>query len=247
MRVLAIGLALLAAACGGGTATAGRPGGEVVVLAASSLSAAFADEAGAFQRAHPELRVRVSFAGSQALAAQVAQGAPADVFASADEANMDRVSATGLAVDPRVFATNRLVIAVAKGNPKGVRGLADLGRKNVAVVLCAPAVPCGGYSKTVLGAAGVSVVPVSQEQDVKGVVAKVALGEADAGICYRTDATPSAGVDAVAIPDSQNVVARYPVAALKAAPNPSGASLFISFLTSGPGQDILGRDGFGPP
>jgi len=242
--------ALLLAGCSAAAPApppAGAPAGTVTVLAAASLSDAFQEIGRAFEARYPGVRVEFSFAGSAQLAGQVAQGAPADVFASADQDNMDRVL-DHVDGQPRVFARNRLQIAVQPGNPKGIRGLADLARPGLAVVLCAPPVPCGRYSNQALQMAGVQVTPRSQEQDVKAVVAKVALGEADAGIVYVTDVRAAAGkVAGVDIPDSQNVVAGYPLAVLKEGPNPRGGRAFADFVLGPEAGRMLAGRGFAVP
>ena len=200
-----------------------------------------------FAAAHSRYSLTFSFAGSQQIAAQVDQGAPADVLATADRASIASVQ-NATARPPAVFAGNRLVIAVRSGNPKGVGGLADLDRADVGVVLAAPQVPAGKYARQALGLAGVTVHPLSLEDNVGAVVTKVALGEADAGIVYATDTrVPGQGVQAVAIPDTQNVRAEYLVAPLRDAPDGDGASAFVSFLLSPKGQAALRRFGFLPP
>lgn len=243
-------------ACGttasGGPASAGSSGGasgQVTVFAASSLSAAFNEVGGAFHTRYPNARAQFSFAGSQVLAAQIAQGAPADVFASADRPNLDKVVGGGYSDgQPKDFVSNKLAIVVAAGNPRAISSLADLARPGLVVVLCAPAAPCGAYAQQALTRAGVQVNPRSQEQDVKGVVTKVSLKEADAGIVYVSDmmaAGPS--VLGVNIPDAQNVVANYPIVRVKNGPNRAAAQAFIDFVLSPEGQAILARHGFGAP
>jgi molybdate transport system substrate-binding protein len=221
----------------------------VTVFAAASLTAAFNAAGSAFTGVNPGARTEFNFAGSSTLAAQILQGAPADVFASADQSNMQKVVDGGfVAGSPQVFATNRLEIVVGAGNPKRVTGLRDLARHDLVVVLCAPTVPCGRYALQALQSAGVTVAPASQEADVKGVVSKVALGEADAGIVYVTDAKAAgATVQGIPISDAQNVVARYPIAVLRETRDAAASQLFISFLLSGRGQQILASFGFGPP
>ena len=176
-------------------------------------------------------------------------GAPADVFASADEINMKQVADAALvAGSASVFATNRLQIAVAPGNPKRVASLADLARRDLVVVLAAPSVPAGRYALDALGKAGVSLVPASQELDVRAVLNKVALGEADAGIVYVTDVISAAGrVAGVDIPEQHQVVARYPVATLRDSRNGRVSSLFVEFLLGPGGQRVLGSFGFTRP
>jgi molybdate transport system substrate-binding protein len=243
-------------ACGatasGGPASAGSSsgiGGTVTVFAASSLSAAFDDLGRAFHARYPDASGQFSFAGSQVLAAQITQGAPADVFASADRPNLDRVLAGGFSEgQAKDFASNKLAIVVPAGNPRAISTLADLARPGLVVVLCTPAAPCGAYAQQALTRAGVQVNPRSQEQDVKGVVTKVSLKEADAGIAYASDVMaggPSVlGVD---VPDTQNVVAHYPIVRVKNGPNRAAGQAFIDFVLSPEGQAILARHGFGAP
>jgi len=192
-----------------------------------------------------ELHTTFNYAGSQTLASQIAQGAQADVFASADTAHMKTLQDAGLLADPpRVFAHNRLEIAVERGNPKGIHSLADLARSGLVVVLADPSVPAGKYAQQALAKAGVTVHPASLEPQVTGVLSKVALGEADAGIVYVSDIVTSGNVDGLAIPDAQNVIADYPIARLNATPNKSGAEAFIAYVLSSQGQAILVRAGF---
>lgn len=233
-------LFLAAAACAPNSAGAGSDSARV--LAATSLTAAFRDLGSSGDA------VQLSFAGSQALVAQVEQGSPADVIATADAATMDRLARAGrLASPPRIFATNRLAIAVAAGNPRQIRGLSDLSRPGLVVVLAAPQVPAGRYAAEVLSRAGVRVRPSSLEENVGAVVTKVALGEADAGLVYVTDIAGKKGVAGVDIPAGQNVVARYPVALLKDAAHADAGQRFVDRLLSAEGQRILRDHGFSPP
>jgi molybdate transport system substrate-binding protein len=199
--------------------------------------------------------VTFNFGASSSLARQIADGSPAGVFASADEAQMSTVAASGVVRgDVERFATNVLAVVVGADNPKGIAELGDLAREDVVVVLAAPEVPIGGYSAEVLERAGVDVEPASYEENVKAVVNKVVLGEADAGIVYSTDVA-AAGADAVgiAIPDELNVTARYPIAALTGgAVLADGADAeiadeFVTFVLGEEGQAVLARFGFGPP
>ena len=188
--------------------------GQITVLAAASLTESFTAIGKAFEAAHPGTKVVFSFGASSTLATQITQGAPADVFASADTATMDKLTTAGLnGAAPVTFATNLLSIITGPGNPKGITGLADLARADLKLVLCDPSVPCGRYAAQSLAKAKVTATPVSLEQNVKGVVTKVTAGEADAGIVYTTD-VKAAGAKAagVAIPADQNVVATYPIA-----------------------------------
>jgi molybdate transport system substrate-binding protein len=202
------------------------------VLAAASLTAAFNKIGVDFQAAHPGTAVHFSFAGSATLVAQVQEGAAADVFASADQPNMQKLVDGGLVQGPpSVFARNRLQIVVAPGNPKHITGLSDLGRPDLVIVLCAAVVPCGRYATQSLQKAGVTVKPASLEADVKAVVSKVALGEADAGIVYATDVRAAgSGVQGIDIPDTFNVIADYPIAVLKDSQNVPLAQTFVAYV-----------------
>jgi molybdate transport system substrate-binding protein len=247
--VLAVA-ALVVAGCGGddNDASGGSSGSskELKVFAAASLTAAFTKLGEDFTAANGGTKVSFNFAGSQALATQIQQAAPADVFASADIANMDKVK--DLVGTPKSFASNRLAIVVEKGNPKGVKGLQDLAGPDLKVVLAAPDVPAGKYAAEILGRAGVSVTPVSQEDNVKAVVTKVALGEADAGIVYVTDVTAGGDkVEGVAIPETQNVTATYPIATVKASTSKDKAQAFMDLVLSDQGQQVLDQYGFLPP
>ena len=221
------------------------PSGGVSVFAAKSLTEALTASATALQAEGPNVHVTFNFAGTQALVQQLQQGSPADVFASADTANMAKVHAAGLVDAPVTFARNTLEIAVAKGNPKHVTALADLGRPDLLVVLADPSVPAGKYAQEALRKATTSAQPKSLELDVKAALAKVAAGEADATIVYATDikAAPSS-VTGVAIADEHNVIATYPVAVVKAAKNKRAADAFVKFLVSNRGQAVLRDHGF---
>lgn len=221
----------------------------LLVFAAASLTESFTALGGAFAKAHPPARVEFSFAGSPALVAQIESGAPADVIATADTANMTKLESKGaLTGAPAVFARNRLEIVVEKGNPKGVKGLADLGRKDLIVILAAEAVPAGRYAREVLKAAGVTVEPRSLEENVKAVLNKVALGESDAGIVYVTDVRAAGErVAGVAIPDAQNALASYPIALVKRAGAHADAKAFVDFALSAEGRAVLARFGFLAP
>ena len=231
------------------TGSGGTPSatGTVTVLAAASLTDAFGAEAKAFEAADPGVRVQTSFAGSSTLAAQIEQGAPADVFASADTAQMDRLTSRSLVDTPQVFAHNSLQIIVRPGNPEGITSLADLAGPGVVYVTAAPDVPIGHYAAQALQKAGVQVTPASQEADVKGIVTKVTTGEADAGIVYATDvAAAGKAAQGVAVPARDDVRATYPVAVLRDAPNAAAGRAFVDFLLSAQGQRILASYGFGP-
>ena len=221
----------------------------VAVFAASSLTEAFTDIGERFTLAHPEYAVNFNFAASSELASQIREGAPADVFASADTDTMDRLAANGAVDDsPIVFTRNAAEIAVAPGNPLALAGLGDLADQQLVLVVCAPEVPCGSYAATVFDRAGIDPMPDSFEPNVKSVVTKVAFGEADAGIVYRTDIVAADGVvDGVAIPPDANVAAEYPIARLTDAPDPSGAALFVEFVLGASGQAALTERGFTAP
>jgi molybdate transport system substrate-binding protein len=236
------------ASCGEDRSPAGTTG-TVKVFATASLTAAFTEIGEAFTASGSGVTVTFNFAGSSALVAQIAAGAPADVFASADRDNMDKLAAADeLMTEPVVFTTNLAQIIVEVGNPFGVDSVEDLADPGLVVVTCAPAVPCGNYAQQVFRNAGVTVIPKSFEENVNGVVAKVVLGEADAGIVYRTDviaAGPSAtGVD---IPAAINVLAEYPIALTASAPNPTGARAFVDFVLSDAGRAVLESYGFAAP
>ncbi|HVN85035.1 MAG TPA: molybdate ABC transporter substrate-binding protein [Candidatus Binatia bacterium] len=223
--------------------------GTVVVFAAASLTGAFQALGAEFEKSHPDLKVQFNFGGSPTLVQQIQQGAPADVFASADEANMKKLADSGaLAGAARPFARNQLQIAVPAGNPKRIEALGDLTKPGLTIALCGPTVPCGRYAAEAFSKAGVTPPAASQELDVKAVLTKVSLGEADAGIVYVTDVraagTKVTGVD---IPESLNVIARYPIAAVKNAPSAATAAAVIDFVLSPDGQRILASFGFLPP
>lgn len=247
-------LAALLGACGhkersDRSVAANADGGstEIVVLAAASLTEVFTEIGGAFSDAHPELRATFGFGASSELVTQITQGAPADVFASADGANMTKLTTAGLVAGaPVVFATNELQIIVAPGNPKRITTVADLAQPGLVVVTCSPDVPIGRYSAQVLANAGVAVTPKSWEANVKGIVTKVISGEADAGIVYATDVR-AAGTRAegIPIPPEIGVVVEYPIAVTRDAPHPEAAQAFVDFVTSANGQRILQTYGFG--
>lgn len=240
---------LTAAGCGSAaaTATGGRPHGTVTVLAAASLTQAFRTIGGEVEHAHPGLRVRFSFGPSSGLAQQVRNGAPADVLATADQRTMATVSKAGDARGaPVTFTTNTLEIAVPPGNPAHLTGLSGLSRPGVRVALCAPQVPCGDAAERLLAEQHVRVTPVTYERDVKAALAKVELGEVDAALVYRSDVA-SAGPSVRGLPTrgAGQVVNRYPIAILTAAPNPAGARAFVDAVLSPAGRRALAAAGFG--
>lgn len=222
--------------------------GQLTVFAAASLTDVFGEFETRFEELNPRLDVVMSFAGSSSLSEQILQGAPADVFASADLATMAAVEDEGAASGPIVFASNTLQIVVPAGNPGGVTGLADLARDDLAVALCEESVPCGAASATVLEAAGVTAAPDTLEQDVKSVLTKVRLGEADAGLVYRTDVIAAGDeVEGISFDGAGEAVNAYPVAVLTDAPNPDAAAAFADFVLSDDARAILDRAGFGAP
>jgi molybdate transport system substrate-binding protein len=253
-RFTVVVAAVLLAACGSGggnasTSPSAAPfSGTVSVFAAASLTAAFNALGTDFQGAHSGVNVKFNFAGTPTLVTQIEQGAPADVFASADTTNMDKLKGDGFTTGtPEVFAHNKLEIVVAPGNPKGITGLADLTKSGVIYITEAPNVPAGKYALQALRMAGVTVTPKSLETDVKSVVSKIELGEADAGIVYTTDVTAAGSkVMGVPIPDAVNVIATYPIVAVKATTNTAAASAFIAYVMSAAGQAKLQSFGFLP-
>ena len=235
-------------ACGGGDddTPAGPATGTITVFAAASLTDSFTEIGVAFSAKNPKTTVTYNFAASSALVSQLNEGAPADVFASADEANMKKLTDSGgNGGAPVVFAHNELQVIVAKGNPKKVQSVEDLADPNLLVVIAAPQVPVGGYTAQVFAKAGITVTPVSLEENVKAVVAKVTAGEADAGIVYSTDVKAAGDkAEGVRIADELNVIATYPIATTKAAPNAAAAAAFVNFVAGPDGQAIIAKYGF---
>jgi molybdate transport system substrate-binding protein len=257
-RLAALALAgLLAAGCGASSTDAepAAPGagdgltGTLTVFAAASLTDVFEDLGERLTADNPDLAVRFTFAGSSGLATQIVQGAPADVFASANEQQMEVVVAEGLADgEPEVFTSNVLQIAVPAGNPAGITSLEDFTRADLALALCAPEVPCGSAAEDVFAAAGVRPEPDTYEEDVRAALTKVELGEVDAALVYASDVA-SAGdrVEGVAFPQAEDAVNRYPVCTLTEAPNPAAADAFVALVQSDEGQQALADAGFRAP
>ena len=243
-------LALFVAACGAsaGSATTSPSSlsGTINVFAAASLTSSFNALGAQFHQQHLGVVLQFNYAGTPTLVTQIEQGAQADVFASADTTNMDKLKGDGFTIGtPQFFAHNMLEIVVAPGNPKGINGLADLARPGVIYISEAPTVPAGKYSLQALDKAGVAVTPKSLETDVKSVVSKIELGEADAGIVYTTDVTAAGNkVQGVQIPDQYNVVATYPIVAVKGTPNTAVDDAFIAYVLSSSGQATLASFGF---
>ena len=245
---LVFGLILLATPVGCSPSTS-PPTPKITVFAASSLKKPFTEIGERFTTEHPGTSVEFSFAGSSDLVTQLTQGAPADVFASADSRNMDKAAKAGLlAGDPRNFASNTLTIAVAPGNPKKVMSLKDLAHNGISVVVCAPAVPCGSAAQKVEQAAGVRLDPVSEESSVADVLNKVVTGQADAGLVYVTDVQGAGDkVTAVAFPEAISAVNTYPIAALKQSGHAELAEKFVDLVTGEAGRKILTASGFATP
>ncbi|WP_109211447.1 MULTISPECIES: molybdate ABC transporter substrate-binding protein [Microbacterium] len=222
--------------------------GDLTVYAAASLKVAFDELATRFEARHPSVHViPVTYDGSSTLATQILEGAPADVFASADEKNMQKVVDGGLAADPQLFATNTLVLVVPAGNPGEVAGLDDLADPARTVVLCAVEVPCGAASATLLANAGVTGSVDSYEQNVTAVLTKVAAGEADAGLVYVTDAATTGDVEIVETEGADAVVNSYPIAALADTADRQIADAFVAFVLGADGREVLAARGFGAP
>jgi molybdate transport system substrate-binding protein len=218
---------------------------SVTVFAAASLTDAFEEAAEAFEAANPGVTVELNFAASSALREQILEGAPADVFASANTSNMDEVVEGGEAEDPAPFVENQLEIAVPAGNEAGVTGLADFGVADLLIGLCAEEVPCGEFGREALANAGVAASVDTNEPDVRSLLTKIEAGELDAGIVYRTDVLAAGdAVQGIEIPAGDNVVATYPIAALTGSANPDAADAFVAFILSAEGQEILTSYGF---
>lgn len=255
-RRLTAGIAGLVLIAGAVTACGDSGSGEVTsegriltVFAASSLTETFTELGEIFEKANPGVKVRFNFAGSSALAQQVAQGAPADVFASAAPGPMEKVEDAGMAADElQIFARNTLQIAVAPANPDKITGLEDLERPGLKLVMCAEQVPCGSAAKRALLAADASVDPVSLEKDVRAALNKVALGEADAALVYRTDVKAAGGkVTGVDFPERWDAINDYTIVTLAGAPHRDLADRFLRLVFSDQGWSILGTAGFEKP
>ncbi len=244
--------AIVLAACGGTGGTASNSpsssslNGYINVFAAASLTASFNALGISFHQAHPGVGVNFNFAGTPTLVTQIEQGAPADVFASADTDNMTKLTTDGFTSgSSQVFARNQLEIVVAPGNPKGITGLADLAKPGLIYISEGPTVPAGKYSLQALAAAGVKVTPKSLETSVTAVISKIELGEADAGIVYTTDIQAAGSkVQGVQIPAADNVIATYPIVAVKGSKYPDVATAFIAYVVSATGQSTLATFGF---
>lgn len=255
---LLVATMLFAAACGSSNDDPGSAGTDspvdggasepvtITVLAAASLTDTFNEIAEQFEAENEGVTVQLSFAGSSTLVEQILSGAPADVFASADTNNMDKLGDE--AADPHDFATNTLAIAVPPGNPAGIETFDDLAADGLLLVICAPEVPCGNATQKVVDATGVELAPVSLEQSVTDVLGKVQAGEADAGVVYKTDVAGAGDtVEGIDFDESENAVNTYPITTLTDSENSEMAQTFVEFVLSETGRQILSEAGFGTP
>lgn len=258
-RTVAVALtavaALTLASCGDDSPAASSPSGNssstanlsgtVTVFAAASLTGTFTQLGKDFEAANPGVKVVFNFAGSSALAQQINQGAPADVFASAAPKNMDQVTDKGT---PTTFVKNKLEIAVPKGNPGKITGLKDFTDKNRKIALCAEQVPCGAAAKKVFDASKLTAEPDSLEQDVKAALTKVSLGEVDAALVYKTDVLSAKDkVDGIEFPEAAQAINDYPIATLTTSKNAAGAKAFVDFVLGSQGKTVLTAAGFDTP
>jgi molybdate transport system substrate-binding protein len=236
-------------ASSGSSSAGGELSGTLTVFAAASLTDVFGELGDQLVADNPGLEVQFNFAGSSALATQLTQGAPADVFASANQTQMTVVTDAGLpAEEPTAFTENVLEIAVPADNPGNVTGLADFANPDLTLAVCAPDVPCGAAATQVFEAAGITAVPDTEEEDVRAALTKVQLGEVDAALVYASD-VQSAGsdVEGIEFPESEDAVNEYPICLLAEAPNPGAAQAFIDLVLSDEGQEALEAAGFRAP
>ncbi|GAB2822750.1 molybdate ABC transporter substrate-binding protein [Actinocorallia aurea] len=252
-RALALALPVLlafTAACGGGDDKGGdaAEARTLTVFAAASLTETFTELGKSFEAAHDGVTVKFNFGSSATLAQQIAQGAPADVFASASPATMQIVTDASLAGAPTTFVGNKLEIVVPAGNPAGIDDFTDLANRDVKVALCAEQVPCGAAALKAIEAAGLKITPVTLEQDVKATLTKVTLGEVDAALVYRTDVLAAGDkVEGIAFPEADEAINDYPVAALNDAPEAGLAAEFVTLVLSQPARDLFTKAGFTTP
>jgi molybdate transport system substrate-binding protein len=243
------GAAGTASSAGAGASETPKFSGAITVFAAASLKSTFTQLASDFEAKNPGTKIALNFAGSSDLVTQITQGAPADVFASADTKNMTKLTDAKL-IDgaPANFATNVLEIAVPPSNPASISSFADLAKPGVKVVVCAPQVPCGAATTTVEKATGTTLAPVSEESSVTDVLGKVTSGEADAGLVYVTDVkTGGDKVKGIPFAESDQAVNTYPIATIGTSKNKELAAAFIATVTGSEGQKVLGDAGFGTP
>ncbi|BBZ34755.1 molybdate ABC transporter substrate-binding protein [Mycolicibacterium confluentis] len=243
VALVALSLAMLVAGC----SSSQQDSSSITVFAAASLKSTFTELGSRFEKDNPGTAVIFNFAGSSDLVTQLTQGAPADVFASADTKNMTR-AAELVDGEPVDFATNTLTIVTAPGNPKGIKDFSDLSKPGTHVVVCAPQVPCGSATEKAEEATGVTLTPVSEESAVTDVLGKVTSGQADAGLVYVTDAAAAGGkVTAIAFPESADAVNTYPIAVLRDSTNPEAARRFVDLVTGPAGREVLAAAGFAAP
>jgi len=247
-RRIAIPVALIAMVTGCSVNPSGHRE-ELLVFAAASLRDAIGQIDEIFEVEYPEFDVLVNLASSSSLREQILEGAPADVFASANTANMDQVMEAGGVVGvPTIFVRNLLQVAVPAGNPAGITGLADFANPNLLIGLCAEEVPCGSFGRQALANAAVSASIDTNEPDVRALLTKIEAGELDGGIVYVTDVLAAGGgVEGIDIPEDLNVVAEYPIVALRGGTNPEAAAAFVAFVISAPGKAVFADFGFQSP
>ena len=244
-RVAVLSLALVMLACGSPSEPGRQP---LLVFAAASLTEAFENLADAFEEAHPDLSVELNLGASSSLARQILEGAPADVFASADTANMEHVIEGGAALNSSILVANSLQIAVPAGNPGGVAGIGDFAREDLLIGLCDEGVPCGNFAREALANAGVVAAVDTNEPDVRSLLLKIEVGELDAGIVYSTDVLAAGDqVEAIEIPTDVNVSVTYQIAVLTGARNRRSADAFVTFALSEEARGILAGHGFSLP
>ena len=236
----------------GGSAAESSPGddltGTLTVFAAASLTDVFDQLKGTFQDEHPDVDVQINYGPSSGLAQSITQGAPADVFTSANETQMAVVTDAGLAGDPTVFTSNVLQIAVPKGNPGNVKGLADFAREDLTLAVCAPEVPCGAAAEQVFESAGIAAKPDTQEEDVRAALTKVELGEVDAALVYATDVAAAGDkVEGIEFPEAEDAINTYPIVVLSEAPNAEAGQAWVDLVLSDEGQKSLTDAGFRTP
>jgi molybdate transport system substrate-binding protein len=250
MPLLAVVAAAGVTGCGSGdSGTTSATNETLTVYAAASLTGTFTELATTFEKDHPGVRVSFNFGGSADLVTQIQQGAPADVFASADTKNMDKLTSDGLQGEaPQNFASNTLEIVTPPDNPAGIDSLDDLARKGVDLVVCAPEVPCGNAAQKVEEGAHLTFTPVSEEQSVKDVLAKVTSGEADAGLVYVTDVRAAGdAVHGVTFPEAASAVNTYPITTVKDSRHATLAQEFVELVLGPVGQQTLAGAGFAKP
>ena len=258
LPALAVAGVLTLTACGGSSAGSAVPAsagqdeglsGTLTVFAAASLTDVFTDLGDQLMAENPDLQITFNFAGSSALATQITQGAPADVFASANQKQMTVVTDASLAAeDPTVFTENVLEIAVPPGNPGDITGLADFGDADKTIAVCAPDVPCGAAATQVFQAAGITAQPDTLEEDVKAALTKVQLGEVDAALVYATDVQAAGeGVEGIEFPEAEDAINDYPICTLTGSQNPEAAQAFLDLVESDAGQQALTDAGFRTP